>query len=188
MIMTRKFLKQSIVLVVFAVVFTGCSQQVKETTPLKTENTPAIGLPVRVGLQNEKGLPVEVKVKNEQPLPVSLNLPEDKKFSVEIDTKDKQVIPVKVEGMDNLEKFLRAFVTDMNTFSVRLNLPQGSQFPPLHVELPTISSRVLMVVTGSVLAVMVAVFGALLAAFFAWRTSLNMKKIEKKIRNSKLDK
>ena len=126
--MAREIFKKSIVFVVFAFVFTGCGQQVKEHSLGKIEEQPATGLPVRVGLKNEKGMPVEVKVKNKQPLPVALNVPDDKKFSVEIDTKERQVIPVKVEGLDSLEKFLRALIADVNTFSVRLNLPQGSQF------------------------------------------------------------
>ena len=186
--MAREVLKKSIVFAVFVLFFTGCGQQDKESGLGKVEQQPATGLPVRVGLQNEKGLPVEVKVKNEQPLPITLNLPEDKKFSVEIGTKEKQVIPVKVEGWDSLEKSLKAFIADVNTFSIKLNLPDGSQLPPFQMALPAISSRVLMTITISVLAVIVAVFGALLAAFFAWRTSLNMKMIEKKIRNTNLDK
>jgi hypothetical protein len=188
--MAREVLKKVAVLVFFSLVFTGCGQQVKERGLGKMGEQPAAGLPVKVGLQNEKGLPVEVKVKNEPAAggPVALNLPEDKKISVEIDTKEKQVIPVKVEGLDNLEKFLKAFIADVNKLSARLNLSQGAQFPPLHVEFSPIPSRILMVVAGSVLLVLIAVFGALLAAFFAWRTSLNMKKIEKKIRNTDLDK
>ena len=75
-----------------------------------------------------------------------------------------------------------------DTFSIKLNLPDGSQLPHFQVALPAVSSRVLMTITISLLAVLVAVFGALLAAFFAWRTSLNMKMIEKKIRNTDLDK
>jgi hypothetical protein len=182
--MAREVLKKIAVLVLVSLVFTGCGQQVS-----KIGEQPATGLPVRVGLQNEKGLPVEVKVKNEPAAggSVALNLPEDKKSSVEIDTKEKQVIPVKVEGLDNLEKFLKAFIADVNKLSARLNLSQGSQLP-LHVEFSPIPSKILMVVAGSVLLVLIAVFGALLAAFFAWRTSLNMKMIEKKIRNTDLDK
>jgi hypothetical protein len=182
--MAREVLKKIAVLVLFSLVFTGCGQQVS-----KIGEQPATGLPVRVGLQNEKGLPVEVKVKNGPAAggTVALNLPEDKKSSVEIDTKEIQVLPVKVEGLDSLEKFLKAFIADVNKLSVKLNLSQGSQLP-LHVELPAISSKILMVVAGSVLLVLIAVFGALLAAFFAWRTSLNMKMIEKKIRNTDLDK
>jgi hypothetical protein len=182
--MAREVFKRSVIFLIFALIFSGCAEQAKESSP------PATGLPVRVGLQNENGLPVEVRVKNESAGggPVSLNMPADKKFSVEIDTKEKQVIPVKVEGWDSLEKFMKAFVADINTLSIKLNIPEGSQLPPLQVSLPSISSRVLMTITISVLAVIVAVFGALLAAFFAWRTSLNMKKIEKKIRSINLDK
>ena len=162
--------------------------QNEEGLPVKIGVQNGEGLPVRVGLQNEKALPVEVQVKKEQPLPISLTMPNDKSLFVEIDTKGKQVIPVKVEGIENLEKFLKAFVADINSFSIKLNIPNDSQFPPLQVSLNPISSKVLMAITVSVLAMLIAVFGVLLAAFFAWRTSLNMKMIEKKIRNSDFNK
>jgi hypothetical protein len=179
--MTREVFKKSVVFAVFVLFFTGCGQQVKESSLGKVEQQPVTRLPERV--------PVEEKVINEpRPVGVALNMPDDKKFSVEIDTKERQVIPVKVEGWDSLEKFLKAVVADVNTFSIKLNLPDGSQLPPFQMALPAISSRVLMTITISLLAVLVAVFGALLAAFFAWRTSLNMKMIEKKIRNTDLDK
>ena len=97
-------------------------------------------------------------------------------------------MPVKVDGLENLEKFLKAVVADINSFSVKLNLPDGSQFPPLQVSLQPISSKILIAITVSILAIAIAVFAALLTAFFAWRTSLNMKMIEKKIRNSDIDK
>jgi hypothetical protein len=167
--MAREVLKKIAVLVLFSLVFTGCGQQVKE---------------------HSLGKMGEVKAKNEPAAggPGALNLPGDKKSLAEIDAKGKQAIPVKAEDLETLERFFKAFIADVNKLSVRLNLSQGSQFPPLHVEFSPIPSKILMVVAGSVLLVLIAVFGALLAAFFAWRTSLNMKMIEKKIRNTDLDK
>lgn len=212
LILMKRDIINRLVLLFLALFLVGCSQQVKEPNTSKFGNEPSTGWPVKVGLQNEeglpvtvspqnkeglpvrlglqdgKGLPVELQLKDSRSLPVNLNQPNNSSFLVEIDTKDKQVLPVKVDGLENLEKFLKAFVADINSFSIRLNIPNGSQLPPLQVSLQPISSKVLIAITVSVLAVLVAAFGALLAMFFAWRTSLNMKMIEKKIRNSDIDK
>jgi len=210
--MAKKIIIYSLFIALIALLVAGCGQQVKEGNLGKMDKEVSTGFPIKVGLQDEEGLPVkvealnesglpvkvsvqkneklpvELKLQNGQSIPVNLNPPNDKSFLVEIDTKDKQVLPVRVDGLENLEKFLKAIVADINSFSIKLNIPDGTRLPPMQVSLHPVSSKVLMAVAISILAVMIAVFGALLTAFFAWRTSLNMKIIEKKILNSDIDK
>jgi hypothetical protein len=183
-----RHITNKLVLLFLVLLLAGCGQQVKEPNAGKVSNELSFGWPVKVGTQNEGGLPVELQFKDGQSMPVNLNQSGNKSFLVEVDTKGKQIFPVKVDGLENLEKFLKAFVADINSFSIKLNIPNGSQFPPLQVSLQPISTKVLIAITVSVLAVLVAVFGALVTMFFAWRTSLNMKMIEKKIRNSDINK